>query len=81
MEEDKDTSEIEPKKSVITSILFVIYHLGLIGSIIGIIVEAVEVYGRIPMQTPRDTGLMITFAIGIHLFASLLYKEYTREDK
>ena len=74
-EDNKETIKIEPKKSVIPSILFIIYHLGLIGSIIGVIVGGFELDGEM------DTGMLITFAIGIHLFASLLYKEYTRKDK
>ena len=85
MEDNKET--IEPKKSVIRTIFFIIYHLGLIGSIIGL-------YNHYSYSWEDGTdrfdeyvdfrfhiGCMIVCAIGIHLFASLLYKEYTRKDK
>ena len=79
MEDNKDTIKIEPKKSVTRGVFFIIYHLGLIGSIIGIFVNAVEVWEG---HTPRGTAeLVIAFAIGMHFFGNLLYKEYTREDK
>ena len=79
MEDNKDTIKIEPKRSVIRGVFFIIYHLGFIGSIIGIIVNAVEVYEA---YTLRETpALVIAFAIGMHFFGNLLYKEYTREDK
>ena len=85
MEDNKDTIKIEPKKSVIRGVFFIIYHLGLIGSIIGVIANllfGVDTRGYAGNgHGIHFIGNMIAFAIGIHLFASLLYKEYTREDK
>ena len=80
MEEDKDTIKPEVKKSVIRGVFFIIYHLGLIGCIIGATANAHFAFSHIDSNYPYKEFL-IAFAIGIHLFASLLYKEYTREDK
>ena len=78
MEENKET--IEPKKSLMRTIFFIIYHLGLIGCIIGATANAHFAFSHIESNY-IDKEFLIAFAIGIHLFASLLYKEYTRENK
>ena len=78
MEENKET--IEPKKSVIRTIFFIIYHLGLIGCLYGAAINA-EIAFAARSKTDRPFLFLIALAIGIHLFASLLYKEYTREDR
>ena len=90
MEENKDTNKIEAEKSAIEAVMkkvdtlrgafFIIYHLGLIGCIIGATANALHAFSHIDSNYPYKEFL-IAFAIGIHLFASLLYKEYTREDK
>ena len=77
MEENKET--IEPKKSVIRTIFFIIYHLGLIGCLYGATINA-EIAFRLQTRGPT-AEFLIALAIGIHLFASLLYKEYIRENK
>ena len=78
MEDNKET--IEPKKSVIRTIFFIIYHLGLIGCLYGAAINA-EIAFAARSRTDRPFLFLIALAIGIHLFASLLYKEYTRENK
>lgn len=77
MEENKET--IEPKKSLMRTIFFIIYHLGLIGCLYGATINAEIAFAR--GHTDRPFLFLIALAIGIHLFASLLYKEYTRENK
>ncbi len=80
MEDNKET--IEPKKSVIRTIFFIIYHLGLIGSSFVLYYQTGHVnHVRSETDMIFNVGYAITASIGIHLFASLLYKEYTREDK
>ena len=84
MEDNKDTIKIEVKKSLIRSIILITYHIGFIGSIIGVIFNYYMADGLDHSNAGRGmiyAGYMIVYAIGIHLFTSLLYKEYTREDK
>jgi len=85
MEENKDTIKPEVKKTiwdaaVIPSILFIIYHLGLIGCIIGIIENLVEVSESGPQHGSVNAGLVTAFAIGMHFFGNLLYKEYGHDS-
>jgi hypothetical protein len=72
----------KPKRSVMRWILFVLFHLGFIGSSFVLYYQAGHVnHVRSETDMIFNVGYAITASIGIHLFASLLYKEYTREDR
>ena len=79
MEENKDTFIKEPKKSLIRTIFFIIYHLGFIVCMVTALFNFDYAFSRLDADMPY-TEFLICLTIGMHFFGSLLYKEYTRED-
>tara|TARA_B110000438_G_scaffold266217_1_gene280123 strand:+ start:675 stop:911 length:237 start_codon:yes stop_codon:yes gene_type:complete len=78
MEENKG----KPKKSAIRWILFVLFHLGFIGSSFVLLYQTGHInHVRSETDMIFNVGYAITASIGMHFFGCLLYKEYTREDK
>ena len=78
MEDNKE--KIEPKKSLIRTIFFIIYHLGFIVCMITALFNFDYAFRHIDSNYPYKEFL-ICLTIGMHFFGSLLYNEYTRKDK
>ena len=76
-----EDSKGKPKRSVIRWIFFVLFHLGLIGCLYGTTINAELAFAGLSFTDGLFPFLfLIALANGAHLFASLLYKEYTREQ-